>query len=332
MKTTLLLIGTLIASLSFGQCSELFISEYVEGWSNNKALEIYNPTGASIDLSDYMVIRYSNGSTTATAANAVQLTGTIGANDVYVAVIEKLDTAGTGQDAPVWDDLQAVADGFYCPDYNTSNAFYWNGNDAVVLAKGTVANIGSSLLVDYIGKIGEDPDNNLCSEIAANPNYACGWTTEFPYISPAGAVVTTDHSLIRKSTIEAGVTNPTISYFIALDEYDSIPAVIDVGGVLEGNWSTLGSHTCDCLVENDELTNTPVVSVYPNPSSGKFVLKGAATYSTIVVYNALGQNVKTISNNLSAAVTIDLKAKRGVYFVKLTDSNGTKVTKRVIIK
>ena len=30
--------------------TELFISEYVEGSSNNKALEIYNGTGATVDL------------------------------------------------------------------------------------------------------------------------------------------------------------------------------------------------------------------------------------------------------------------------------------------
>ena len=31
-------------------CTELFISEYVEGSHNNKALEIYNPTDTDIDL------------------------------------------------------------------------------------------------------------------------------------------------------------------------------------------------------------------------------------------------------------------------------------------
>ena len=37
--------------------TELFISEYVEGTSNNKAIEIYNPTGAAVDLAagDYRV-------------------------------------------------------------------------------------------------------------------------------------------------------------------------------------------------------------------------------------------------------------------------------------
>ena len=84
MKRTLLFIGTIMATMSYAQdCSDLFISEYVEGVGNNKALEIYNPTSADIDLSEYMVIRYSNGATSATSANAVQLTGTIAAYDVH---------------------------------------------------------------------------------------------------------------------------------------------------------------------------------------------------------------------------------------------------------
>ena len=47
--------------------AELFISEYVEGSSNNKAIEIYNPTGVSIDLGadQYKILMYFNGAITA---------------------------------------------------------------------------------------------------------------------------------------------------------------------------------------------------------------------------------------------------------------------------
>ncbi|MCK7471803.1 MAG: hypothetical protein MZU95_14260 [Desulfomicrobium escambiense] len=44
--------------------TDLFISEYIEGSSNNKALEIYNGTRATVDLSIYSVALYSNGSAT----------------------------------------------------------------------------------------------------------------------------------------------------------------------------------------------------------------------------------------------------------------------------
>ena len=140
MKKSLLTFSLFAMGGLFAQdCSDLFISEYVEGWSNNKALEIYNPTSSPINLSGYFVARYSNGSTTATGTNAIQLVGTIAPYDVYVAVLDKRDPAGTGQEAPIWDSLQARADGFYAPVYNTNNSFYWNGNDAVMLAKGTLS-------------------------------------------------------------------------------------------------------------------------------------------------------------------------------------------------
>ena len=135
---TFILGATVVASASAQDCSELFISEYVEGWSNNKALEIFNPTDNTVDLSGYFVARYSNGSNTATVANSVQLSGMVASGDVYVATLDKRDENGTGQEAPIWDDLQAVTDGFYSPDYGTSNAFYWNGNDAIILYKGTL--------------------------------------------------------------------------------------------------------------------------------------------------------------------------------------------------
>lgn len=320
MKRTLLVLGTIFAgATAFAQtdCAELFISEYVEGWSNNKALEIYNPTSNPIDLSQYMVVRYSNGSTSATASNAVQLTGIVAAKDVYVAVIEKLDTAGTGQEAPVWEDLIAKADGFYCPDYNVSNAFYWNGNDAVVLAKGNINDINNAILVDVFGKIGEDP--------------GVAWTSTFPHNNGLGVEITKDHSMIRKAGILKGEINPTISYFDPLLQWDSIPAVIDNGQFLVGNWASLGEHTCDCNTLGLEQEVVASVTVAPNPSKGVFAVNNVADFTTIQVVNSLGQVVVNINNNAENTVSFDFSDRRGVYFVKLS-GNGNSVTRRVIIK
>lgn len=316
MKRTLLFVGTIMATMSYAQdCSDLFISEYVEGVGNNKALEIYNPTAAAIDLSEYIVVRYSNGATTANSANAVQLTGMVAPYDVQVAVLEKLDPNGTTQNVPIWDSLQARADQYYSPDYAVSNAFYWNGNDAVALAKGTVANVGTAVLVDLFGKIGEDPGD--------------GWSTDFPYTG-AGVVVSKDHSLIRKSTVMKGETNPGISFFDPLAEYDSIPALVNIGGQEYGNWFSLGEHDCGCTPASTNELAAEKVSVFPNPTSGEFFVKGA--YDDVVVVNALGQTVATVKNNSKAILSFDLGTRRGVYFVKMTDSSGNDVTKRVIVK
>ena len=40
---------------------DLFFSEYIEGSSYNKALDIYNPTDSLVDLSQYQLWQISNG-------------------------------------------------------------------------------------------------------------------------------------------------------------------------------------------------------------------------------------------------------------------------------
>jgi len=327
MKRTLLALGTIFigATASAQDCSELFISEYAEGWSNNKALEIYNPTNATVDLSQYFVARYSNGSTSNTSSQTlsigIQLIGMLAPHDVHVGVIDKRDPNGTGQEAAVWDSLQARADQFYCPVYADSYAFSFNGNDALVLYKGTTADIANAQIVDIFGKIGEDPGPNT------------GWSTAFPYNNGLGTVVTVDHSMIRKPTIQKGEVNPTISFFDPLLEYDSIPAVVDIAGTLYGNWFSLGEHDCGCNPLGLQTTTaTPEVVVAPNPTSGVFTVKNIGDYKSIEVVNSLGQSVMSVSNNNEASRTFDFSNRRGVYFVRLTSQDGNSITRRVIVK
>ena len=61
---------------------DLLISEYVEGTSTNKAVELYNPTAAPIDLAGYKLVPYFNGSATSTVT--LTLTGTVAPGDVFV--------------------------------------------------------------------------------------------------------------------------------------------------------------------------------------------------------------------------------------------------------
>lgn len=115
-------------------CNELFFSEYIEGSSNNKCLEIYNPTGFSIFLGGggYKIQMFFNGS--ATAGLTINLTDTIPAYGVYVV-------CNSGAAA----EFLAEAD-------QTNGSGWYNGDDAVALVKGA----GNTLL-DVIGQIGVDP-------------------------------------------------------------------------------------------------------------------------------------------------------------------------------
>ncbi|PZO30543.1 MAG: hypothetical protein DCF13_03150 [Flavobacteriaceae bacterium] len=114
--------------------TDLFISEYVEGSSNNKYIEIFNGTGASVDLSNYRLRLYANGNG-GTPDNDVLLTGTLANNSVKVyrnsAAALTLPSGVTA-------------------DNNTAVGF--NGDDAVVLYK-----ISTTSNVDVFGRIGNDP-------------------------------------------------------------------------------------------------------------------------------------------------------------------------------
>ena len=351
MKKSLLAILTFASGLSYAQdCAKIFISEYVEGWSNNKALEIYNPTATTIDLSQYFVARYSNGSTTATVANSVQLSGTIPPYDVFVAVLDKQDPNGTGQEAPIWDSLQVRGDGFYSPVYNTSNAFYWNGNDAVMLAKGTLptdptllinaTNVPNFAIIDIFGKIGENPANETGSS-AGNDG---AWSTQFPYSTGLGVFVTKDHSMLRKSTIKKGVTTP-VSFFDPLLEWDTIPAVtylFDANGdtlvsgtgnpILFGNWFSLGEHDCACNpAAVNEMTFTNF-SIFPNPTDDVISLKIDENIKKLTITNSLGQSIWNKEPLNKGLYTIELPKNAGVYFVHLISNTGSSATKKILVK
>ncbi len=123
MKTALPL--SLLAFLFLGfslnsqaQCDDLFFSEYVEGSANNKALEIYNPTNAAINLSEYGIARYSNGATSLTyepnpQATFIQLPDEmIQPGGTYVVTIDRTEvsaaTTSSNFDQPVWNGYMVV--------------------------------------------------------------------------------------------------------------------------------------------------------------------------------------------------------------------------------
>lgn len=71
------------AGESTGGGNEIFISEYVEGSSNNKYIEIYNPTDQAIDLSAYKLALNTNGEN-GWSSNENTLEGTLAPKSVIV--------------------------------------------------------------------------------------------------------------------------------------------------------------------------------------------------------------------------------------------------------
>jgi predicted extracellular nuclease len=125
---------------------DLFISEYVEGSSNNKALEIYNPTGAAVDLAagGHQIQMYFNGAVS--VGTIVAQVGVVAPGDVFV-----LAQAAAGP------AILAVAD-------QTSASSFYNGDDAVLLVR------SGGVVVDAIGQIGFDPGTEWGTGLVSTPD------------------------------------------------------------------------------------------------------------------------------------------------------------------
>lgn len=115
--------------------ADLFFSEYIEGTNSNRAIEIYNGTGAEVDLSGYRVETYFNGNISP-LTNIIYLSGTIANGDVLVIVHTFAD-----------DVLKITA------DLENGTALNFTGDDTVVLRK-------NDLYLDVIGQVGFDPGTN----------------------------------------------------------------------------------------------------------------------------------------------------------------------------
>jgi len=116
-----------------GPIDDLFISEYIKGSSNNKAIEIYNGTGADVELGVYNLWQINNGGIW--FEKELELPdSTLEAGDVFVVCRASADEA-----------ILIV-----CDDTTNSSVMNFNGDDAIGLAR-------DSVLIDAVGKAGVDP-------------------------------------------------------------------------------------------------------------------------------------------------------------------------------
>ena len=292
MKKTILLLA-LIATFIFnqnvfGQATDLIFSEYIEGTSNNKALEIFNGTGGAVDLTEYELWRISNGGSW--PEYTYPLTGILLDGDVYVIANPSA--------AP---EIMAFAD-------ITSEATFYNGNDAVGLAK----NIGGTMtLIDAIGMDGPD----------------------LGFWDVAGVTgATAEHTLVRK----ADICSPTIDWSASAgtNATDSQWIVYD-----QNEFSFLGAHTSNCsgpaplnanFIANDQtiypgetVTFSDLTSGGEAPYSLEWDLDGDNIYETTgpdpqFTYNTAGKYTVRlrVTDNLS---TINIEEK--LNYISVTEPN-----------
>ena len=129
IKPQILSLSLVLMGCSFSAHAQLMFSQYIDGTSNKKGLEIYNPDSSTVNLADYEIQQFTNGSITKSAA--FQLQGSLVSKAKYII----------GR-----TELQAVIG----TKVNQVAGLAFNGDDALVLLyKGTP--------IDRFGRVGEDP-------------------------------------------------------------------------------------------------------------------------------------------------------------------------------
>ncbi len=225
--TSLLLIFTFVVSFftpaipgvkaAENQATDLFISEYIEGSSLNKAIEIFNGTGADVDLSSYTLELYSNGSSG--ASQSLTLSGTLANNDVYVL-------AHTSASA----EILALA------DLTNSSVINFNGNDSIVLKN-------NGTIIDSFGQVGVDPgtawggvtkDNTLVRKASIlagdlNPTDAFDPSVEWD-VNPMDTI-----SFLGSHTVDNGNTEPDpVDYLTVAEAIANNSGTAKVRGYIVG--------------------------------------------------------------------------------------------------
>ena len=164
--------GTCEYPVVLADASPLFFSEYAEGSSNNKYIEIYNPTDSIVALSNYAFANVSNAPTTVgvyESWNTFTEGATLAPGEVYVVAHPSSDST-----------ILEMADQTY--------SYLSNGDDGFALVFGTDSNYQ---VLDFIGDFNGDPGD--------------GWDV-------AGVTeATKDHTLVRKFSVTAGNLDWTVS-------------------------------------------------------------------------------------------------------------------------
>jgi len=218
-----------------GAC-DLFISEYAEGSSNNKYLEIANFTGAEVDLAGYALPSVSNAPST-DGEYEYWNPDIFGANASIA-------------DGDVWVVCHPDSDESIIARCDSEHTYMSNGDDGYKLVKGTE---DSYTVVDTLGDFMGDPGSgwDICGVEAG----------------------TKDHTLVKKEGKE-GNADWNASRGTSADDCDWIVAEKDAFMVTD--WDGLGSHCYDSSNDAITFTSDATFSVAENSTAVGTVAAGVA--------------------------------------------------------
>jgi hypothetical protein len=253
------------------------------------------------------VVRYANGDGNADGSSGndeMTLSGSLSPYSTWI--ITNSDTNSTNEFGYIEIELYNMADQL-APEY--PSPLYMNGNDAIGLTK-------NGILIDLIGKIGEDPGDAWTDDLTA------GFTD-----ANNGAWWTKNHTLVRKGSVKKGVSsNPVL--FDPTAEWDSLP---------NNTWTELGSHDCDCEGTPSSVQVNELISfiIYPNPAKigQSLTLKATKGIKELFLINVLGQQMKVEFINSGENTIINTSnLSNGLYNISMVFDDYSVKTSAIIIK
>lgn len=351
MKKLILSCLLIVSSAVYAQdCSNLFISAYVEGYGNNRAVEIYNPTDQTVNMSDYSVGRFSNGSTEFVGIQLQDFD--LAPYGTYLVVLDKRDPEGSGYEEPVWngyvllgevldevtglpllDDndepiigVQYDAEGgtLYGDVYNADYDLQGLADEFVC----PVYSVNNALYHNGNDAVALIEGTEVDPVSGSNILDVVGVIGEDPgesWVDEDGGWITRDHTLKRKSTVKSG-TGPVFGG--AAFEYENWEIYP------KNTFNVLGAHTSDCDVTSSiDSVNEAVITLSPNPAVNSTLITSDVPMQKITVMNIAGQLVNEVILDFANSYRLDLSENNaGIYVVTTTLQNGTTSTQKLFVK
>ncbi|HWK21657.1 MAG TPA: chitobiase/beta-hexosaminidase C-terminal domain-containing protein [Ureibacillus sp.] len=279
---------------------DLIISEYIEGSGTNKAIEIYNGTGSSVDLSNYTLELYANSGDTGTAdggktaaTNTLKLSGTLENGKTYVL-------------------------------YNSTNVLItekgnqfdnkvinFNGNDPIVLKKGDE-------IIDSLGQSGSALQFAKDKTLVRKSTILAGDNNVNDVFDPAvewDIYPIDTFSYLGSHTIEGGTSTPVDP------KVEAIKASTPSGSVKAGTKISLSTETEGATIyyttDGSEPTKDSI------EYSGPITVDDAVTIKAIAIKDG-------VKDSEIATFTYSLLQEKSIAEVRNTSINSKVMTSGVV--
>lgn len=311
VRALTLVFSCALAAAASAQATDLIISEYVEGSGNNKYIELYNGTAGNINLGNYQLHLYSNGSPTVSTSTALSGMLASGATIVYKNASATI-YGGAATSAP---------------------AVGFNGDDAIALYK-----ISTTSYVDIFGNIGCDPGSqwtsasnrtqdrtlvrnaNICAGVTVDPGNA---PCDFPTLESQWTEYAQDDvSHLGSHTMTCG---PTVNFAAAsssaLENAGTATVTLNINpasGSAETVYVTIVGGTATYGGGNDYTTTpAPAANVIPVAVPAGFT---SVTFTINLVDDAITEPDETIDFTITSATgSISLGSNLGHVFTITND-------------